>query len=125
MRRGRFSSARVAAWLGAAIAAALLAPWVRADRFRGRIESALEEALSRKVALTGPVRFQLWPGPGFSAENVVIHDDPAMGIEPLAYVGTLSIAVRPSALWHRRLEVATLRLSEPSVNLVTDRKSVV
>jgi len=119
MRRRRFHPVRTAAWLGAAAAiAALLAPWVRADRYRGRIEKALEEALGRKVDITGPVRFQLWPGPGFSAQNVVIHDDPAMGAEPLAYVGTLSLSVRPSALWRRRLEVATLRLGEPSVNLV-------
>lgn len=119
MRRRRLPLVRAALWFGgAALAAALIAPWVRADRFRARIEGALQEALSRKVDITGPVRFQLWPGPGFSAEDVVIHEDPAAGIEPLAYVGSLSIAVRPGALLRRRLEVATLRLSEPSVNLV-------
>jgi len=119
MRRRRFHPVRAAAWLGAAaVIGAFLAPWVRADRFRGRIERALEEALGRKVDIDGAVRFQLWPGPGFSAESVVIQDDPAVGIEPLAYVSTLSVSVRAGALWRRRLEVATLRLGEPSVNLV-------
>lgn len=119
MPRRRALVLRAAVWMGGALLlAALIAPWVRADRFRGKIETALEEALDRKVDITGPVRFQLWPGPGFSAEEVIIHDDPAVGIEPLAYVGSLSIAIRPGSLWRRRLEVATLRLREPSVNLL-------
>lgn len=108
----------VAAALGAAAA---VAPLVRADRFRGQIQRALEEALDRQVEITGAVRFQILPLTGFSARNVVIHDDPGLGLEPLAYVDSLDVGVRLTSLWRRRLEISALRLVEPSVNLVKNQ----
>ena len=103
------------------LAAGVIAPFVRADRFSARIREALEQALDRQVEIAGPVRFRLFRRPGFSVGNVIIHDDPAMGLEPFAYVTSLEAGVRLSSLWHRRLEFSNLRLVEPSVNLVKSR----
>jgi hypothetical protein len=121
MRRFRVVRAVVLAAVTLALAAAV-APLVHADRFRGQIVRALQEALDRKVEIAGSVRFQILPFPGFSARNVVIHDDPSMGLEPLAYVDSLDVGVRLASLWRWRLEVAALRLVEPSVNLVKNRQ---
>ncbi|MCS6953599.1 MAG: AsmA family protein [Bryobacteraceae bacterium] len=103
------------------IAAALvLAPYFDAGRYGERIRSSLEAALGRRVEV-GQTRFRLFPGPGFILENVVIHDIPEAGLEPLAYVPALRADIRLRALWARRPQLAGLRLTEPSVNLVKTR----
>jgi hypothetical protein len=107
-------------WVGAGCAlliiAGIVAPYWSADRFAERIRLGIESALSRRVEL-GDVRFNLFTGPGFSISRVVIHEDPAFGREPFAYVGSLE--ARPSlwALVRGKLEFASLRLDETSVNL--------
>jgi hypothetical protein len=107
-------------WVGAGCAlliiAGIVAPYWSADRFAERIRLGIESALGRRVEL-GDVRFNLFTGPGFSISRVVIHEDPAFGREPFAYVGSLE--ARPSlwALVRGKLEFASLRLDETSVNL--------
>ncbi len=99
------------------VAAGILAPYLHADRFGDRIQQALERYLNRKVEI-GEVRLNLFRGPGFSLRRVVIYDDPATGIEPFAYVNSIEARVRLSSLWSGRLDFSSLRLEEPSVNLV-------
>jgi hypothetical protein len=117
--RTRKLTIRRALWLGLVIlvTAGLVAPYLHADRFGDRIRRALEQALDRKVEIAD-VRFNLFRGPGFTLRGVVIHDDPAVGIEPFAYVTSIEARVRFTSLWRGRLEFASLRLEQPSVNLV-------
>ena len=117
--RTRRLTLRRAIWLGLGIlvAAGLAAPYLNADRFGDRIRRAMEQALDRKVDIAA-VRFNLFRGPGFTLRGVVIHDDPAVGIEPFAYVTSIEARVRFTSLWRGRLEFASLRLEQPSVNLV-------
>lgn len=79
-------------WLGVGCAllviAGVVAPYWSADRYAARIRSGIESALGRRVEL-GDVHFNLFTGPGFSISRVVIHEDPAFGREPFAYVGSL------------------------------------
>lgn len=98
------------------LAAGLIAPRLGADRYRARIQSALETALGRRVEI-GAVHFNVFTGPGFSVDRVVIHEDPAFGIEPAAYVGTLEARPRFLSLFRRRLEFASIRLDDASINL--------
>src|SRR5258706_11159443 len=81
----------------------LAAPFLSADRFRSRIQKALESAIGRKVEI-GKVRLDLFQGPGFSLEKVVIYEDPAFGIEPFAWVESLEARPRWLSLWRRKLE---------------------
>ncbi len=67
------------------VAVGLAAPSVSANRFRPRIQAALEAALNRPVHL-GAVHLNLFTGPGFTVDDVLIDDDPAAGIEPFAHV---------------------------------------
>jgi hypothetical protein len=99
------------------------APYLDANFMRPKIERALERGLGRKVEV-GKVYFNLFTGPGFTVDDVTIFEDPRVGIEPFAYVGTLEARVRPLALLFHRLEFSTLRLGEgpngdkTSINLV-------
>jgi len=76
-----------------------------------------ERAVGRRVEFRGPVRFSLFSGPGFSVDDVVIHEDPSIGLEPIAYMETMT--VRPS-LWSLaggRFAIASLKLDGASINL--------
>ena len=98
------------------VVAGMVAPYWSADAYAGRIRSGLETALGRRVEL-GEVHFNLFTGPGFSINKVVIHDDSAFGAEPLAYVESLEARPRFWSLLAGRLEFASLRLEDTSVNL--------
>ncbi|HEV1283866.1 MAG TPA: hypothetical protein VNU44_01085 [Bryobacteraceae bacterium] len=93
------------------------APHFEIDLFRPRIARALERGLGRRVEV-GPVHFNLFTGPGFTVDDVTIHEDPRAGIEPFAYVGTLEARVQLLSLFEHKLEFSSLRLNYASINIV-------
>ncbi len=99
------------------IAFGVAAPFLRADRFRPRIQAALEAALNRPVHL-GAVHLNLFTGPGFTVDDVLIDDDPAAGIEPFAHVESMQARIRWTSLFAGGLAFSSLRLDTPSVNVV-------
>ncbi|MBK5290632.1 MAG: AsmA family protein [Acidobacteriia bacterium] len=102
----------------AGLLAALLLPFWAADRFALGLQSRLQQTLGRQVEMKGKVRVRLLPRPGFEAAEVVIHEDPQFSVEPFAYVTTLELDASLGALLLGRLEMAAIRLIEPSVNLM-------
>jgi hypothetical protein len=99
------------------VAVGLAAPRVSADRFRPRIQAALEAALNRPVEL-GAVHLNLFTGPGFTVDDVLIDEDPAAGIEPFAHVEQMQARIRWTSLFSGRLAFSSLRLDSPSMNVV-------
>jgi hypothetical protein len=99
------------------VAFGVAAPFLRADRFRPRIQAALEAALNRPVHL-GAVHLNLFTGPGFTVDDVLIDDDPAAGIEPFAHVESMQARIRWTSLFAGKLVFSSLRLDTPSVNVV-------
>jgi AsmA-like protein len=99
------------------LAFGLIAPHVRADRLGPRIQAAIEAALHRKVHI-GAVYLNLFTGPGFTVEGVLIDDDPSAGIEPFAHVDSMRARVRLTSLLTGHLAFSSLKLDNPSVNLV-------
>jgi len=95
----------------------LAAPFLNANRFRPRIQAALEAALNRPVHL-GAVHLNLFTGPGFTVDDVQIDDDPAAGIEPFAHVESMQARIRWTSLFAGNLAFSSLRLNTPSVNVV-------
>ncbi|HWB96468.1 MAG TPA: hypothetical protein VG672_07190, partial [Bryobacteraceae bacterium] len=112
---------RLARWISVGMAILLLvgvvAPNLSANRFGGGIQRALERALGRKVEI-GAAHFDLFTGPGFSIDDVVIYEDPSVGPEPFAYVTSLEAVPRLLPLFAGRLEFASIRLDDASINLV-------
>ncbi|HVO97507.1 MAG TPA: hypothetical protein VMT15_05540 [Bryobacteraceae bacterium] len=99
------------------LAIGLAAPHVEIDFIRPRIARALERGLGRRVEV-GKVRLNVFTGPGFTVDDVTIHEDPRAGIEPFAYVGTLDARVQLLSLLRRHLDFSSLRLVDASINLV-------
>ncbi len=106
----------IATSVGVVLLVSLVTPLISADRYRESVQAALESALGRKVEVKS-VRFRLLPEPGFTLGNVIIGEDPAIGIEPVAYVDTLRAAPRLLALLSGRLEFASVDLEDASLNL--------
>ena len=106
-------------WLGflLLLLAVLAAPFWEVDRLSPVLAASLERTLQRKVEV-GAVRLHLLTGPGFTLSDVVIHEDPAISAEPLAYVTSLVVRLRLLSLLRGAIEVSSLRLEEPSVNLM-------
>jgi len=99
------------------LAVGFAAPHFEIEFVRPQIARALERGLGRHVEV-GSVHFNLFTGPGFTVDAVTIHEDPRVGIEPFAYVGTLEARVRLLGLLQHKLEFSSLRLDEASINLV-------
>ncbi|HUE00261.1 MAG TPA: hypothetical protein VMR62_11870 [Bryobacteraceae bacterium] len=116
----RRAAKRAAKWLAIAaavlLAAGIAAPYLTVNQFAPRIRTALEGGLGRRVDF-GAVHFSLFAGPGFSVDNVIIHENPAIGIEPIAYVGSLEAVPRLASIFGGRLEFASIRLDDASINV--------
>ena len=98
------------------VVAGLVAPMIGANHYREQIQAALQKALGRRVEV-GEVHLNVFTGVGFAVERVVIHEDPAFGVEPVAYVGSLEAVPRAWSLFTRKLEFTSIRLDDASINL--------
>ena len=100
------------------LVAGIAAPYLSADRYGERLRHSLERALggNRRVEI-GKVRFSLFKGPAFSVESVTIHEDPAIGSEPIAYVGSLDVAPSLWSLLGGRFVISSIRLEDAHINL--------
>jgi hypothetical protein len=92
-----------------------------ANRLRSRIVESISQALGRSVEVSS-VSLRFLPQPGFELENFVVHDDPAFGPEPVLRAQEVTALLRISSLVRGRLEIATLKLTEPSLNLVRSQE---
>lgn len=102
------------------VVAGIVAPFLNAGRFRGRIQSALEAGLKRHVVIgpKGEVRFNVFTGPGFTISDVLIEEAPGFGIEPFAHVQSIQARIRLASLWTGHMGFSSIKLVEPSVNFV-------
>ena len=117
---------RIARIVGGIVAVLLLGaivvPYLNADQYGNRLKWSLQRSLGRVVDI-GQVRFSLWKGPAFVVERngngpgLIIHEDPAIGIEPVAYVETLVVRPRFWPLLAGKFVVSSIRLEDASINL--------
>ena len=88
-----------------------------ANRLRTRIVSSISLALGRPVEVAS-VSLRLLPQPGFDLNDFVVGDDPAFGAEPMLRASEVTALLRLTSLLRGRLEISSLSLTEPSLNLV-------
>jgi hypothetical protein len=104
------------------VAIAVAGSYLPLDFLRPPVERALARGLGRTVEV-GQVYLDLFGAPGFTLDDVIIHEDPRAGIEPFAYVPSLDARIRWLSLFHRHLEFTYLNLREarqqaPTLNIV-------
>ncbi len=101
------------------VLAGFIVPSLTPEAYGSRLQASLERALGRRVEL-GKVRFSLFKGPGFSVDRVVIYEDPAIGMEPVAYIeepGSMEVVPSIWSLLGGRFVIAAIRLDGASINL--------
>ncbi|MBS1815360.1 MAG: AsmA family protein [Acidobacteria bacterium] len=96
---------------------ALLPPLINVNRFSRKIASSISGAIGRPVHLDR-VTMHVLPLPGLTLENFVVSEDPHFGAEPVIRANEVNATLRWSSLWRGKLEISTISLSEPSVNIV-------
>src|SRR3974390_1578640 len=94
----------------------LVAPSIPATQFEAPLKQALERALNRTVELSD-VRYSLYPSPGLSTKNLVLHDSAEFGLEPLAYVSEIRVGLSWVSLLRGKLECSSVLLDEASLNI--------
>jgi uncharacterized protein involved in outer membrane biogenesis len=102
------------------LVALFVPPSMNLHRFAGDYaRTMMERAIGRKVN-TNDVRVLVLP-PGFVLNNVSIAEDPAFGSEPVIRTEELTATLRLSSLWRGRMEIASISLSNPSLNVVRSK----
>jgi uncharacterized protein involved in outer membrane biogenesis len=106
------------------LAAALIVPHVvDMNRYRKQVEAQLEKRLGRKVSMAN-MDLSLLP-PSFRAENVVIAEDRHFNTgTPFATADKLKVNVRFWPLLRGRVEMKSLELDRPRIELVKDAQGV-
>ncbi|PYX97751.1 MAG: hypothetical protein DMG63_13645 [Acidobacteria bacterium] len=100
----------------------LLPPTINLNHFRVRFSESLSRSMGRPVSIQD-VRLRLLPIPGFTFRRLRISDDYEFGAEPILLTseegGQRSVAtLRWSSLWRGRFEVASISLTQASLNIV-------
>ncbi|MBZ5538311.1 MAG: AsmA family protein [Acidobacteriia bacterium] len=109
----------------AIIVLAVVAVWGLLDvnRYRGRIQAELQERSGREVTL-GDMSLGLLP-PRFHVENLWISEDPKFGgHQPFVHAQRLDVSVHLLPLLSGNLEMDSLDLQQPQVELVKNGQGV-
>ncbi len=104
------------------IALAVAPSFIDVNKYRGRIESELRTRLGRPVTL-GQMHLKLLP-PVFRVENVNIGEDPRFGPGPFAQVRDLYVSVKLWPLFRKDVQVKSLQLARPTVELIRNAAGV-
>ena len=97
--------------------------WATLDvnEYRGRIQVELQNRLGRPVAL-GEMHLSLFP-PSFEVKDLSIGDDPKFANpKPFVQAGQLSVSVKLMPLLRGGLEVTSLNLRQPVIELIKDQQ---
>lgn len=100
----------------------LLPPTINLNHFRARFSDSLSRSLGLPVNIED-VHLRLLPLPGFTFRQLRISDDYEFGAEPILQTseedGQHSVAtLRVSSLWRGRFEIASISLTQASLNIV-------
>jgi hypothetical protein len=88
---------------------------------RTDLTAHLEAAFGRPVQV-GSYGFVFWRGPALEAQSVTVGEDPRFGHEYFLRAESLTVRLSWRSLLRGRLELGTLSLTRPSLNLVRNTR---
>lgn len=104
------------------IAAAIVAPFViSVDAYKGRIETAVQDATGRPLKIKGTLRFSLLPTTAIEVNDVGFGNAPGASAPEMATFKQLLLELRLLPLLHGNIEVGRFVLVDPNVNLEVDK----
>jgi uncharacterized protein involved in outer membrane biogenesis len=90
---------------------------IQHTHLRRVLTSRIEAAFGRPVEV-GSFSFNLWDGPALEADSVTVGEDPRFGQEYFLRAESMTVRLRWASLLRGRVELGTLSLTRPSLNLV-------
>ena len=99
------------------MAAEGISVWIQHSRLPAKFTARLEAAFGRPVEV-GRYDFSFWGGPVLEAQSVTVGEDPRFGHEYFLRADAMAIRLRWQGLLRGRIELGTLSLTHPSLNLV-------
>ena len=91
------------------------------NRYRGTIQAELQKRLGRNVTL-GDMHLSVFP-PRFRVQDLAIADDPAFNPQkPFVAAQELDVSVKLLPLLHKTVEIDSLELRRPNVELIKNAK---
>src|SRR5438270_8336106 len=104
------------------VAAVLIVPHlIDINQYHSQIQEQLQKRLGRPVTL-GEMSLGLFP-PSFQVNNAVIAEDPRFNSsQPFANVEKLAVSVKLLPLIHKDVEINSLELNRPHIELIRDAK---
>ncbi len=106
------------------IAAVLIfAATFNVNQYHDKIQSELQQRLGRQVSL-GDMHLGIFPL-RFEVQNVSIADDPRFNAQkPFVQAQRLDVSVKLLPLLHKDVEIDTLTLQRPSVDLIKNKQGI-
>jgi hypothetical protein len=92
---------------------------IQHTRLRKILTARIETAFGRPVEV-GSYDFSLWDGPALEANSVTVGEDPRFGQEYFLRAESMTVSLRWGSLLRGHLQLGTLSLNRPSLNLVRD-----
>jgi AsmA protein len=90
------------------------------NKYRGTIQAQLQQHLGRPVQL-GDMHLKLFP-PSITVQNLAIADDPRFNSDaPFVKANELDVSVKLLPLLHKQVEIRSLDLQRPTVNLIKNK----
>jgi AsmA protein len=101
------------------VAVMVFAATFNVNQYRGTIQSELEKRLDRRVAL-GDMHLGIFP-PRLQVQNLSIADNPKFNdAKPFVEAQELDVSVKLLPLLSKSLEISSLSLQRPSIELIKD-----
>jgi len=106
------------------VVGALIVPrLIDANQYHEQIQAQLEKRLGRQVTL-GKMKLGLFPL-AFDVETLTIAEDPHFAANrPFATAEKLAVSVELGPLLHKKVEVKSLKLDRPHIELLRDEQGV-
>jgi AsmA protein len=95
---------------------------INPNDYRGTIQARLEQHLNRKIEL-GNMDLRLFP-PSFRVAYLSISDDPRFSNRPFIQTEGLSVSIKLLPLLRKSVQIASLALQRPSVELIKNARGV-
>ncbi len=116
--RPRWRKTKIALAVFVLLLLALIVPhYISLNAYRRQMTASISRSLGRQVQIQS-MHLRLLPTPGIVLDNFTVDSDPAFGAEPALIAPSVVATLRVSSLWRRPLEVSSISMDRPSVNLV-------
>ena len=92
------------------------------DSYKSKLIAAVKDSTGRDLRIDGKMSFSLFPVVGLEANDVSFSNPPGAASKDMAKLGKLQVALQVLPLLHRDIEIKSLVLIDPVIDLEVDKQ---